>query len=238
MCCNILAFGPFYFRNMALVRMLMFVAFLVVLCQETKGCVYDSDCQPGSEICCDNYCVEGSSCVGQSCSSNSDCGDDVYSLYCCADDGVDGICSESCVGYSCSLDSDCGEPGEYCCYGSCQTESCFPVWGIVVIVLGSLAVFGIIPGGICCWCCLYRNRSTPGRLIVQPPPRTTVVTGSAVNYGSVYPHPSAPPPPYYQQPNQKWEWTIHRIRLTTRLLTMFCRILLSNWDQNVKTECM
>ena len=172
---------------MALVKVLAYIA-LAVLCQEAKGmCYSDGDC-PGFEVCCEYDCL--GSCVNHSCILNSNCGG---STYCCNSD----ICRESCVGSKCDFDSDCGGPNENCCYGTCK-EACLAAWAIALIVLGSLSVFGIIIGLWLCWCCSYRNRR-PVTMLVRAP-GSAVVTGSHVNYGSVYPQPNAPPPPYNYQP--------------------------------------
>ena len=201
-CCNIghsYIYIPSAIEKMALhIRVLMFIAFLALLWQEIKGksCVVDSDC-PVSNVCCDYSCVFGSDCSGQTCTWNSDCN----GLYCCND-----ICQYSCLGHYCSFDMDCGGSNENCCSNTCQDGTCLAGWAIALIVIASLAVFGIILGVMLCWCCSYR-RSNPGHVFVNPPinpaPRAAVVTGSTVNYGTVYPAPNAPPPPYYHQPTQR-----------------------------------
>ncbi|CAB4012328.1 cysteine and tyrosine-rich 1 [Paramuricea clavata] len=176
---------------MALVKVLMFVAFFSVFYAETNGCFTDSDCD-GSLVCCSYNCFD--SCVNQSCILNSNCGGD-SDIYCCND-----ICRrESCVGYDCGSDIDCGGPNEYCCYGTCQIGTCLAAWAIAFIVIGALCFAAIIIGIALCYCCSYRHRS-PGLIVAAP--RTAVVAGSNVNYGSVYPQASAPPPPYYYQPTQ------------------------------------
>ena len=165
-------------KNIAFVKVLAFIAFFAVLCHETKGCITDSDCS-GSQVCCEHDCYD--SCLGpHSCILNSDCGG---STYCCNSD----ICLDSCVGYSCDFDTDCGAPNETCCDGTCENEpyTCLAVWVIVLIVLGSLSVYGIIIGLLLYWCCSYCNRRPVTTLVGAP--RSAVVTGSHVNYGSVHP---------------------------------------------------
>ena len=175
--------------NMALVKVLSFVAIFAVFYQETEGCLSNNDC-PGSLLCC-NYRVCLPSCVNQSCILNSNCGG---SSYCC-----NSICRLSCVDHYCDFDMDCGAPNEYCCYNTCEKGTCsLAGWAIALIVIGActaLVIFGIA-------LCLFARRRRPAMIVTAP----AVVPASNVNYGAVYPQPHIPAPPYAyynQQPTQQ-----------------------------------
>ena len=170
-----------------------FLIVVFVVCfggtQADDECHNDYDC-PGSDVCCkpkwfDNECA--SSCVGNSCDSNSDCGGD----YCC-----NIICRSSCSGYSCLTDSDCGGDNEYCCEYSCQIGTCgLPGWIIAIIVLSTLGAAGIFVGVSLCVYCSQKRSRYPGLLVHQAPvatvPAATIVAGSNYSY-------TQGPPPVYQ----------------------------------------
>jgi hypothetical protein len=166
----------FAIENMAFVTVLVFIAFSGVLSQ-AKNCVENSECSV-SEVGCSAGTCASTSHINESCILNYDCQGDGY---CCSD-----ICRESCVGYYCSFDIDCGAPNENCCYGTCQKGTCLPGWAIALIVIASLFAFGFL-SALLYWCYSYR-RSTPGRFVILHP-QTAVVSGAAVNYGSVYAKP-------------------------------------------------
>ena len=73
---------------------------------------YLSDCNTG-QVCCNNQCVYGSDCIGQSCSTSGDCN---VGESCCNSLCKDGSCY---IGESCSTSGDCSV-GVSCCDGTCQ----------------------------------------------------------------------------------------------------------------------
>ena len=76
----------------------------------------ESECSV-NETCCDGKCVQGRSCLGQTCKLNSDCSS---SQSCCSWTCKSG---RNCIGESCSSESDCqGE--EKCCRGTCSKGYC------------------------------------------------------------------------------------------------------------------
>lgn len=161
-----------------------FLAVFVVFYGKTQvlGCVDTTDCSFG-RVCCrpgwfeSNECAY--SCVGKSCDSNNDCGDD----YCC-----DNICRTSCLGYSCILHSDCGGENEFCCNYSCQKGTCdLPAWIIVVIVLSVLGAVGTFVGIVACVYCSYKRSRSPGIIlsgapVTTMPTTTTMVPGPNFDY--------------------------------------------------------
>ena len=175
------------------------VLFLVVVfycgTQAFDECHDEYDCR-GLEVCCkkrwswdDSECAY--SCVGKSCDSNSDCGDD----YCC-----NNICRSSCSGDSCLTDSDCDGDSEFCCEYSCQIGTCgLHGWIIAVIVLSILGVVGTIVGVFFCVYCSYRRSRSPGLIVNGAPlaaaPATTMVAGPNCSYAQ-----GQGPPPVYQPP--------------------------------------
>ena len=76
-----------------------------------ERCITDGDCGGKGECCgilskCTTYgCSE--------CKSNNDCG---FNLYCCKHryNSDHNVCRRSCIGETCSSDSDCGPSDEYC----------------------------------------------------------------------------------------------------------------------------
>ena len=106
------------------------------------------------------------------CSYNSDC-DQFSGESCCSDS----VCRKTC--YYCSFDSDCGT-GEECCDGGDCSTFCFSSdssssdsstgASIAGAVIGTIVFFAIIISIVACFCCAccpcYRNRSTPGTVVV------------------------------------------------------------------------
>ena len=181
-------------------RMLMFTAFFQTVdlsSQEFRSCLNNSDCPKylAAYVCCDHYCIWGSDCYGELCTSNSDC----KGLYCCY-----GLCRYTCEGEFCDSETDCGGPNaENCCSNTCQTGTCpLTDWAIVLIVLASVVAFPIVLWVMWRCCCSYCE-SNPGDVIVNPPINPAPFAGSTVNYGTVYPIPSAPPPPYSEKPTPR-----------------------------------
>ena len=178
-------------KKMALyLRLLMFITFSKLSCQGWESCSSTSNC-PEEYVCCGHSCILGSDCQFSPCTLDSDCN----GLYCC-----DYQCLDSCV--FCDSDADCRGPNsDNCCSNLCQREKCpLPIWALLLIVFASVTAFIIIlvVCGCCCeWC---DRRSIAGDVIVHPPKnpahKTTVVAGSTVNYGTVYPTPNDPPPSY------------------------------------------
>ncbi|CAB4029155.1 Hypothetical predicted protein [Paramuricea clavata] len=86
------------------------------------SCSYDSNCAPG-ESCCESNDKCALNCIGESCSYNSDC---ASGESCCESNDK---CALNCIGKFCSYDSDCGS-GESCCQSNykcafnCIGESC------------------------------------------------------------------------------------------------------------------
>ncbi|PJB40182.1 MAG: hypothetical protein CO108_15540 [Deltaproteobacteria bacterium CG_4_9_14_3_um_filter_63_12] len=108
------------------------------------GCATDSDCTGGYE-CCDidgtTFCLPPGTCtIGDSCSSDSDCG----SFTCCK-----GSCATSCEAGPCVSASDCGA-GEICCPGSTENTCSEVVSCYSGRDCASAADCGAGSGLICC----------------------------------------------------------------------------------------
>ena len=86
-----------------------------------QGCVTAADCNVG-QVCCDDDCVDGSSCVGHVCFFDSNC---AWGESCC---GAPGICvlGSNCLGQACTPDGTGGKicsGGESCCSRKCINGS-------------------------------------------------------------------------------------------------------------------
>ena len=81
------------------------------------SCSSDLNCSRG-ESCCSNVCVDQPNCLGRTCSSYSDCSSPKES--CCSERCTSLPSGNGCVGMSCSSDSDCGT--DICCGGKCDFE--------------------------------------------------------------------------------------------------------------------
>ena len=129
------------------------------------------------QICCGNQCVNGSSCLHQSCSTDFDCS---VNEACCS-----GQCQHgsNCLGNYCSNNSDCSVY-ESCCNNVCQYRyGCTCIFHgsyndaflIPFIVVGSLVAFFIVMMFI--YYCNRRARlGRPCRVEVERQVTTTVPT--------------------------------------------------------------
>ncbi|KAL9972170.1 hypothetical protein ACROYT_G018426 [Oculina patagonica] len=138
----------------------------------------------------------GSTCVGQYCSSDSDCSSGES---CC-----NGECkySSDCFGYSCSSNSDCGS-WESCCNGKCQysSDDCIDSTAAVIAgaVIGSLVFICAI--SMCIFFVHRRQRTIRyGRVIEGQRVTATTVTTAGANVQSNPPHPGQVIPPSYSYP--------------------------------------
>ncbi|XP_078371300.1 uncharacterized protein LOC144654938 [Oculina patagonica] len=129
-----------------------------------QSCWFDSDCSNG-ESCCNSKCVYGSSCVGQSCSSDSDCS---TTETCCNKKCRHGF---NCRGYSCSTDSDCQGIKKCCdgdCYDRCSSSRSTAADTAAIIVgpiIGTIAFIIMISLCIACACCRRQRALRHGRVI-------------------------------------------------------------------------
>ena len=193
-----------YFRAMAARSFILFVLMTHSFAAVSNAwCTGDSDCgSDQGKVCCNNECVYGSDCVGQSCTFNSDCSSGES---CCSS-----ICKygDDCVGYSCSFDSDC-KRYHHCCYGYCSDSDCTdPTAVILGSIFGSLVVIFLI--SMCIFfACRRRRTAHYGTVIVgQRVTATTTTTRSATQSNPLYPGQVPPsyqqgypyyPPPQYEQ---------------------------------------
>ena len=81
-------------------------------------CSSDSDCSK-NESCCNSECSNTTSCLGYSCQYDSDCSS---GQSCCSNECRD---SPDCVGYFCNSASDC-DKWELCCDGTCSADCLYP----------------------------------------------------------------------------------------------------------------
>ena len=104
-----------------------------------QSCSYDSDCS-FNQTCCRSKCVGGTTCLGRSCSYNSDCSIDEV---CCNKKCKAG---SDCIGESCSSYSNC-QTGENCCKEKCvKTIGGCPIpenrdWGLIIGLSAGGVVF-------------------------------------------------------------------------------------------------
>lgn len=138
-----------------------------------QSCTVDSECGPGNYCC--NYECRGS-CKGHSCYIDSNCGDQKY---CC-----NSKCRNSCIGQPCHYNSNCGDYSEYCCNGKCRKEKCdlSQTWVIIIVIFSFLTVVGIIVGAVLVYNRAYFNRRLPGVVTSAPLVTTTIATNSTVSY--------------------------------------------------------
>ncbi|XP_028396919.1 keratin-associated protein 5-3-like [Dendronephthya gigantea] len=170
------------------------------VCQSScvgETCSYDSDCGGPGESCRFYKCKKSST---TTCSSNLGCSG---STYCCKRGIYTNVCQSSCVGETCYSDSDCGGPGESCRSYKCKKSSTTTAsWVVPVIVVGVILfiiVFAVIPAYRC-----YRGSSQRGRVVRQRVPQNAIAIVAVENtqvQTSAPPPPvcNAPPPPYYNQ---------------------------------------
>ena len=197
-------------------RSLLLVSFCVFVVFQPQSawsyyCFSSTDCWdqgPGPWACCNNECVQDSSCLGRYCVLQSECSS---SESCCNDVCVVG--SGSCLGQSCSISLDCYS-GEQCCYGTCRMDCVDVIYVAVGIVFGVclIVVFVVV--------IVVRRRHrraevrrpllvpaapaySVGPQFYSEPPAPVVFAGQApyqnfaTNTAS-NPDPSAQPPPYKQ----------------------------------------
>ena len=156
---------------------------------------YSDDCSI-NYVCCNNECVFGSDCLGQACSSDSDC---AVVESCCSS-----YCRSDCAGYSCSMDSDCGSFGS-CCDGTCSSgyDDCYSDDdddNTTVVVLGSIfgTIFFSCMISMCAYACRRRRIVRPGRVIVGQRVTTTTITTTRRVPQANPPYPRQMPPSYQQ----------------------------------------
>ena len=193
--------------------LLLFSLIASSLVDVSDGCSLTSDCESAGELCCNNDCFYGSSCVGQSqqsCTSNTECDSGESCCYYQCKYGSD------CIGYSCSIDSDCGNPYRVsCCFGTCQNidDSCYDSDDSTAVIVGSMfgAVLVMFLIAMCIFAYRRRRRAHRGRVIVggRVTGTTTTTTRNATQTNPLYPgqapqsyqqgYPYHPPPQYEQQ---------------------------------------
>lgn len=199
---------------------------LFVLITFSFFAVNDGYCQPwtadceSNQVCCNHVCVSGSSCVGRSCSSDSQCstGERCCGSRCTSDSSCaghfctsfsdcsryEGCCNNvckvdsGCIGYSCSTTSDCGA-SETCCYGTCQYtyDDCYDSTAVIIgSVVGGVVFISVISLFIFLVCRRRRTRHY-GRMIEgQRTTATTLSTTGAIQ--SNPPHQGQVPPSHQQ----------------------------------------
>lgn len=162
-------------------------------------CSYDFDCSSG-ESCCKNLCVNGSSCFGHRCGEDSDCS---YNEACCNQKCKFGF---GCVGHSCGVNSDCGN-GEQCCSETCHLTECPNISPIAIssIVVSILILLVIL---VVALISAYRRNRSTGVLLGQTIESTTAAqiyqpyqAQTPPPYQESYPH--YHPPKYEQYPPTK-----------------------------------
>ena len=121
------------------------------------------------QVCCRNQCVYGSSCLGQSCSMDSDCSFDESCCYNACQEGYD------CSGSFCSTSNDCSV-GQNCCENTCTYNDCEDPSSVIVgVVVGSFVAFFLVM--MLVYYCIRRARlGGPGRAVMGRRVTTTIVT--------------------------------------------------------------
>ncbi|KAJ7388832.1 hypothetical protein OS493_035390 [Desmophyllum pertusum] len=170
--------------------LLLFSLIASSLVDVSDGCSLTSDCESAGELCCNNDCFYGSSCVGQSqqsCTSNTECDSGESCCYYQCKYGSD------CIGYSCSIDSDCGNPYRVsCCFGTCQNidDSCYDSDDSTAVIVGSMfgAVLVMFLIAMCIFAYRRRRRAHRGRVIVggRVTGTTTTTTRNATQTNPLY----------------------------------------------------
>ena len=166
-------------------------------CIQGSSCVglscsnYDG-CSSG-ETCCNNICVNGTSCLGKGCSVESDC---ASSEVCCSGTCKDGY---GCIGLSCKANYDCTSY-EYCCGGICSyEEDCddFAIWVVLGSIFACLFIILVLFMLVVCFC--RRRRRYYGRVLEGGRlPSVTTVGDSSLSYPYLpsyqQSYPYCPPP--------------------------------------------
>ena len=150
---------------------------------------YDSSSCSAFEVCCNHFCISGSSCIGQVCSDNFDC---ATSESCCG-----GQCRFECSGYSCSSDTDCGV-AESCCDGKCSYDSvCYDPTAVIIGSVCGVLIFACLLS-MCFYCACRRRRVHHGRVIVGQRVTTATVRTTTTTPQPYPPYVGQIPPPYQQ----------------------------------------
>ncbi len=210
--------GPTHFKlpntnNMACIRKttvfcVIFLALNAVFSQVEAfdECTDDYQCS-SLKYCCDgryygdNVCQ--SSCIGRSCSVNSDC---APGESCC---DADDKCATTCVGKYCTYDGDCAS-GECCdsdyeCKTDCYVITGLAGWIVAVIVISVIVVI-VIPIAIVVFCCCCAagaaassRRPAHGGVIVAQPATTGTTVIASQQQQQLYPAQQGQPM-YFQNP--------------------------------------
>ncbi len=164
----------------AIIKVILFTAFFVVLYDEIKGdCYSNYDCDGYLDVCCKSNYQCDANCIGKSCFSDSDCGG--ADEYCCNDTCQKGICVLA--GWVITI--------------------------IVLSVLAGVGTIVGVVLCFCCSYRRRTPGVILATQPAVTVPATTVVAGSNqmnYSYGQVYPPVQqpmfgyGPPPPYHQPP--------------------------------------
>ena len=124
-----------------------------------KFCDGDYPCSSYYQVCCNDVCTTGSTCVGHRCFTSKNC---LSSESCCNSVCVKG---DNCLGRKCDYDGECLKPQEKCCLNKCTNMSvglCVDVFSFVSIIIACVWAFalslGFILGGV-----LYLRRRKRNR---------------------------------------------------------------------------